>query len=61
MVNVIKRIAIVSAVVMLAGCSFYDVKERVDNGWKVVTNPNTYRYEINKDGSVTTYVKLTEY
>jgi hypothetical protein len=53
-----KGVLILASVVMLAGCSFYDVKERVNNGWKVVTNPNSYRYEIHEDGSVTTYIEL---
>jgi len=61
MVNVIKGIAIVSVLVTITGCSFYDVKERVNNGWNVVINPNTYSYTLNDDGSYTTYVKLTEY
>ena len=61
MVNVMKRLLIVSLLVTLTGCSYYDIKERVDNGWKVVTNPNNYRYEIHKDGTVTTYVELMKY
>lgn len=59
MVNVIKGIAIVSLLVTITGCSFYDVKERVSNGWKIVTSPNTYSYTLNDDGSFTTYIKLT--
>ena len=55
----VKKVVILASVVMLAGCSFYDVKERLNNGWKIVTNPNTYSYEIHEDGSVTTYIKLT--
>ena len=54
----VKRIVVLASVVMLAGCVHYDIKERVGNGWKVVTNTNSYRYEIHEDGPVTTYIEL---
>ena len=51
MVKVMKSALIVSFIVMISGCS-------LGSAWDVMTNPNTYEYHVNDDGTTTTYIRF---
>lgn len=51
----IVTVLLVISVLFLSGCS-----AKVENGWKIMTDPNSYRVLLRPDGSIVSIIKTRQ-